>query len=1044
MASAQEQVLITINAVDNASATLRKIRTTIDQMAKSATKSTQNIGKALSGNVQAASGELDTVVQQTSYSMNALGESSRLAGSKASMGFTEAAATMEKYHVGLNRVTNAMTGLFGTMGLFGMAHQSWVQSTQRQTNQVYLTMRRGTEQAKQMYSEIMQIVMELPGDDTFLTTLLTQASGRDLTMTSEGIRDLGDAIADYYVAATAKGQLTYETQRELTSYILTGETRMFTNSVLAAEIDLLKDKNTVTERATALQEALTHAGFEGMAHYKTATNAMEEFKGHFQKAFADIGSAMLPVIQALLTLYNDIDSLFGGGISASIIVLATSIAGLTTALGLIGFVTPMVNEGIRSLVLFTQVIGNVRTGIAKAGGVFSYLGQHISNIVTETKALITPMETATAVTMEQTVAQERLAMAVAQGDMHAMAEAGSNWIDTEAKIQNLLATTELTEVELALRLASEGVTIDKYAETVGLDINTKAKLNQIATTIGLTEAQLLDKALTSELTVEKYLETLEINLNTLGIDLNTGSTLDNAAAKQISIGTTIKDTASKVYNTIVTELAAIATYMLGTAEAREVAAKDSAIISSLASAKTRLGETATKVMEWISTNLLVAEEGRLNREKVKGVMTRSKEIGMSIRSVISKFNEGVANLFSAGTEATVNAAKSGGIIRTALKTGLTVVETIATYGLAAANVVLTVVLSTEFAILLAIVGVVLLLVSGFNEFGKAMGWWSDFGTFLEAVKDGIHRVWDAFVNSAPIQTIIKIFDTLSHFIGGTLNVFTDFLNNIFGGGNGGEFDFVQSLINVFGNLASILETVWKNIKEIVGIVGIVLIAVNPVLGVVLMLAGFIEDICYWIEIFEQAWDQFVGSTEFQEMMEALGEVVEAFLEPMQELWNAFADVGAAIAEAFGITDEGADDTKENINWILSGLKAIANFIRDYVAPVLKALVQFCMPILWVFRGIAAVIGLFTGKNYLANDSAINTMNNATTNYSTSTNLTKTSNSYSNNNRNVVINNNFREGAIQNNTRATTKDVNNGLVELMGYNTVYGVGGIGYK
>ena len=325
-----------------------------------------------------------------------------------------------------------------------------------------------------------------------------------------------------------------------------------------------------------------------------------------------------------------------------------------------------------------------------------------------------------------------------------------------------------------------------------------------------------------------------------------------------------------------------------------------------------------------------------------------------------------------------------------------------------------------------------------------MGWWSDFGTFLEAVNDGIHRVWDAFVNSAPIQTIIKIFDTLSHFIGGTLKVFTDFLNNLFGGGNGGEFDFVQSLINVFANLSNILETVWKNIKEIIGIVGIVLVAVNPVLGVVLMLAGFIEDICYWIEIFEQAWDQFVGSTEFQEMMEALGEVVEAFLEPMQELWNAFSDVGAAIAEAFGITDEGADDTKENINWILSGLKAIANFIRDYVAPLLKFLVQFCMPILWVFRGIAGIIGLFTGKNYLANDSAINTMNNATTNYSTSTNLTKTSNSYSNNNRSVVINNNFREGAIQNNTRATTKDVNNGLVELMGYNTVYGVGGIGYK
>ena len=123
-------------------------------------------------------------------------------------------------------------------------------------------------------------------------------------------------------------------------------------------------------------------------------------------------------------------------------------------------------------------------------------------------------------------------------------------------------------------------------------------------------------------------------------------------------------------------------------------------------------------MDWIATKLLVTEEGKFNREKAKSIMTRSKEIGMSIRSVISKFNEGVANLFSAGTEATVTAAKSGGIIRTALKTGLTVAETIATYGLAAANVVLTVVLSTEFAILLAIVGVVLLLVNGFNEFER--------------------------------------------------------------------------------------------------------------------------------------------------------------------------------------------------------------------------------------------------------------------------------------------------------------------------------------
>ena len=201
----EEEVLIVLRAKDEVTNTLSNIRSAIESLNnsfKGAAPSSSEFFKGFSNGI----GSLDEPINTVNNRLTGFGEIAQSTGSKASMTFEDAASKMDKYHVGLNRVTNAMTGLFGTMGLFGMAHESWMFATQRQTNQIYLGMRRGTDEARSMYNEIQNIVMELPGDDTFLTTILTQASGRDLTMSIENVRTLGDAIADYYVAATAKGQ----------------------------------------------------------------------------------------------------------------------------------------------------------------------------------------------------------------------------------------------------------------------------------------------------------------------------------------------------------------------------------------------------------------------------------------------------------------------------------------------------------------------------------------------------------------------------------------------------------------------------------------------------------------------------------------------------------------------------------------------------------------------------------------------------------------------------------------------------------------------
>lgn len=1021
MATSQEQVLITINAVDNASKVLNSIKTTINQIASSASKSTKRMGDALSQPVKSASGEISSVANQTMYSLNGFGESARLAGSKANMSFSEAAATMDKYHVGLNRVTNAMTGLFGTMGLFGMAHQSWVQSTQRQTNQVYLTMRRGTEQAKSMYSEIMQIVMELPGDDTFMTTLLTQASGRDLTMTSQSIRELGDAIADYYVAATAKGQLTYETQRELTSYILTGETRMFTNSVLAAEIDLLKDKNTVTERATALQEALTKSGFEGMAHYKTATNAMEEFKGHFQKAFADIGSATLPVIQAILTLYNTIDGLFGGGISASIIMFATSVALFTTSLGVIGFITPMINEGVRSIVLFANVGRNAISSIRDMGGVMNYLRSHFRGLVDETRLLIAPTRTVTALTTSQILTQQELGWAYSLTNSALMTETGLVGYNTDTVVANTLAITQLDAQKLALKITTDGYTVSKWSEIAAIDASTMAKINEVSALVGVSEAKLLDMALTSEMSTAEFLETLETNYNTIAKIENAQANLSEASTRNLSLTSIIRNTSAKIYNTLISGLETAQILLLGSAEKREEVIKKSSLLTTLNEIRLKIQKVATTILERIAMASVIEGQVRFNREKAIGIITRLQEIVTTINETATKIANAIATGLQTGAESLSNKEKIVAILLRIKNIALIIAETVAFYGLAGVGLLIDTIFSPMVLTFLAIGGAILLVVSAVEKIGESFGWWTDFGTMIEAIRAGIGRLWEAFMNSEPIQFLTKLIDTFSSFFRGTFKVLNDFWTNLFGDNNG-TFDFVESLIEGFGKLYDIVSAVFNFIFPIF-----------PLL----------QGIAYWMEIFEEAWDQFVDSSEFMEMMEALGEVVTAFIEPFQELWEAFSDVGEAIAEAFGMEEENADSTKEDINWIVGGLKMIANFIKNYIAPALKLLVQFAMPLLWAIRGITGIIGLFTGKDYFTNDTAVNSLNRGVTNYSTATTLTKASNVNTRNN-NVIINNNFNEGSVQAKTTMTNEEFGKGITSLLGYNNVYGVGGIGYR
>ena len=143
------------------------------------------------------------------------------------------------------------------------------------------------------------------------------------------------------------------------------------------------------------------------------------------------------------------------------------------------------------------------------------------------------------------------------------------------------------------------------------------------------------------------------------------------------------------------------------------------------------------------------------------------------------------------------------------------------------------------AIAAAIAAVIIII----EQIGEAMGWWTDFGTMLDAIKAGVERLWNAFINSPQVQGAIKAVQNAIQQLWNFVKPVFDWLgaawNDLFNGegaGSGGP-DVVGQIINFFGQLGSIASQVfgilqrgfnavayivtplWNGLSQIIGVFG---------------------------------------------------------------------------------------------------------------------------------------------------------------------------------------------------------------------------------
>lgn len=842
------------------------------------------------------------------------GEKAKTATDKMSKGGVQSATSFHQLNNLLESIGGKFTdlsvkiaGLFGTNSFVGMIEKMWQGAADRQTNMLYLIHQKGVAEANAYYDEIMDIVARLPGDDTFLTNILNMASGLDKNIKVDNLKELGSAITDFYIASTMKGELPFETERDIRKYITTGDTRGLRNSLIASEIDLLKNKNTVLERSEALQKALEKTGFTGISEYESATNELEEFKGHFQKAFADLGAIVIAVTQPLLKFYNALDTIFGSRLSQLIILVGTAFIGLFAVIGGGMIITAVFFRSFEILGFALQSF----TTIAK----YASASQSFLNAV---------LMTALGIEVDYETAKR---------------------ISVLTDLRKIKTTYGLILAKKLNAIATGEETFSVWGLITATGSLVKSKILKIAITIkeiifGVDSVAVKN----AENLVEWESLGVKIDDALLTKALNT-LTIEAIHTRIVNIGTYIKENLIIILNTI------------ATAKKNDITLKEAVV--NLISAKTEDSKTISTIRNTIS-------KARETIQEAWNIVVKLVGIAISVLRGKTTLSEALAHEFDAfakitDTEATLSLAGATAILEAVSLPLLLVIGAIVllVIGLAIAvekvgeafgwwkdsGEALSKTLNTLIKIMFPLLGIV-------ETIGEALGWWKDFGSMFEAIGDGIKRLWNAFRLSEPVQGIMQYFGDFIATIQDVIGSILDLFGALFGWEDTGEtFDIVQMIINAFGKLGEIIKWVWNLMDDFSNSPLGILTWLNPIT----ILIFHLDELGSFFEDVRDAIDRFTESAEFQDLINAFNEVFTELQEPFQEIWDLINEIIGLFGEIFSADDPEGQGTEDRINFLVEILKGVAYVIKVVVIPAIKLLVAIIKIVTLPIRVILTVI-----------------------------------------------------------------------------------------
>lgn len=183
------------------------------------------------------------------------------------------------------------------------------------------------------------------------------------------------------------------------------------------------------------------------------------------------------------------------------------------------------------------------------------------------------------------------------------------------------------------------------------------------------------------------------------------------------------------------------------------------------------------------------------------------------------------------------------------------------------------------------------------EVGKSFGWWSDVGSMLEAIKNNIGRLWDAFIHHPDVQALVKGIGDAWKWLNTVLKPVVDWLkgmwDKMFPASAKGKVDGTRMIIDAIGSafkiltmpiklVISALQTLYNFALQIgQGIYN----ALKPIICIFLGCSpGIVPALQKVQEVFTTVWNAIVGF-----ISSVVSSVVSA-IQPLIDILSLIASV----------------------------------------------------------------------------------------------------------------------------------------------------------
>jgi hypothetical protein len=175
---------------------------------------------------------------------------------------------------------------------------------------------------------------------------------------------------------------------------------------------------------------------------------------------------------------------------------------------------------------------------------------------------------------------------------------------------------------------------------------------------------------------------------------------------------------------------------------------------------------------------------------------------------------------------------------------------------------------------LLVVAAILAIGAAIYFVGQYFGWWKDLPGMFDAIKAGVMRLWNAFINNAQVQGVIEWLKTawqgVMDFLQPVFAALTSIWNNIFPPQDGG-FDIVNSIIMLFGWLGTTIAGIVAFIQANWPLVSIalapILAPLNLIISVLALLRG--------------AWGTVIS------YMSSGASQINGYINSIRDAWNSF-------------------------------------------------------------------------------------------------------------------------------------------------------------